>query len=360
MHERQPIPEFERKISLEQWLATDFKRQYETRIDTLNKLGLLEILPKQGEMGIVGIDGQEYPLPKTDADREKLKQEMEKTGMTEADISGELKNIVTIEDIIRENKEVYETKLKQGFARLQLTPFAMPLEKLAKILERTILKHHKEGNLFAAKDKPTDPDEPLTLNTDQPLYKWEGWINPNAPEGQIGADVTGQCVYHPKQLTMENHGGKTKQDILNGQRAKQSSTAGWKVLLLETNINIPREGKGQIKHNRKQLETNQSSNQYLQTLLTKPEYAKEQGMTLEDWITLALTYLEEHKQMIDDYYGKGSTCSLVGSYNFALDGMAGARWDRGDRRASLDRNGPGRQNPSVGFRPAVEIKKFEI
>ncbi|MBI4215538.1 MAG: hypothetical protein HY602_02335 [Parcubacteria group bacterium] len=75
---------------------------------------------------------------------------------------------------------------------------------------------------------------------------------------------------------------------------------------------------------------------------------------------MALTYLEEHKQMIDDYYGKGSTCSLVGSYNFALDGMAGARWDRGDRRASLDRNGPGRQNPSVGFRPAVEIKKFEI
>ena len=355
--EHPPTPEQGKEISLDKWLATDFKQQYEKRINTFNKLGILEILPEQGEMGIIGIDGQEYPLPKSDADKEKLKQEMEKAGMTMEEIAEELKKITTIEDIIRENKEAYETKLKQGFTRLQMTPFGLPLEKLALLLEKAIVKHHPEGKLFTAKDKPTDPEEKLDLNTGQPLYKWGGWIDPNAPEGQRGADVTGKCVYHPRQLTQDNHGGQTKQQILDQQREEQSPMAGWEVKLLEANINIPRENKGQTKHNRKQLETNQSSNDYLKTLLTNPQYAREQGMTLEDWITFALSYLEENNQMIDDYSGKGSACFLAGSYNLDRDVVAYAYWSRDVRRAYLGRDDPRGRGSDGGFRPAVEVKR---
>ncbi|MFH2018480.1 MAG: hypothetical protein ABII98_00650 [bacterium] len=343
--EHPPIPESEKEVSLEQWLATDFKQQYNKLVETLGrsvelangkKISILEQL-STGEVGITGIDGVEYPLPKTDEYRENLRQEAEELGMTEEEISEKLKDIVTIEDVIRENKEVNETKLKQGFTRLQMTPLGMPLEKLAMVLERTILAHAKAGKLFAVKDQPTDPDELLELDINQPLYKWDGWIIPNLPEGARGADVTGECKYHAKQLTKDNHGGKTKTDILKEQVKNKSPFAGWEVKLLEANINIPRQNKGKTKHNRKQLETNQTPNEYIQTLLTNPQYAHEQGITLEDWITLALTYLEEHNQMIDDYQGKGSACFPTGSYNFARDNVAYAYWYRDDRQARLIR-----------------------
>ncbi|MBU0546278.1 hypothetical protein KKA13_03430 [Patescibacteria group bacterium] len=363
--EHPPIPESEKEVSLEQWLATDFKQQYNKQVEIFSRIvklangketSILQTL-ECGEVGIMGIDGYEYPLPKTDDEREKLRQGMEKAGMTEEEIKEEVKNITTIEDIIRENKESYETKLKQGFTRLQMTPFGMPLETMALILERTIVKHHKEGRLFATKDNPTDPNEPLNLDTNQPLFKWDGWIDPNAPEGARGADVTGKCVYHPKQLTKDGHGGQTKQQILDEQREKENPFVGWEVKLLEANINIPRENKGQAKHNRKQLETNRSSNDYLKTLLTNPQYAKEQGMTLEDWITLALTYLEEQNQVIDDFNGNGSACLLTGSYNFDHDCVAGTDWSRVGRRAGLSGDGPGVRRTNGGFRPAVEIKR---
>ena len=363
--EHTPIPESEREISLEQWLATDFRNQYNKLVETLGrsvelangkKTSILEQL-STGEVGIVDIDGVEYPLPKTDEYREKLRQEAEELGMTEEEINEKLKNVITIEDIIRENKEVNETKLKQGFTRLQMTPLGMPLEKLAMVLERTILAHAKAGKLFAVKENPTDPDEPLELDANQPLSKWDGWINPNLPEGQRGADVTGECVYHAVQLTKDKHGEKTKTKILKEQTKNNSPFAGWEVKLLEANINIPRQNKGKTKHNRKQLETNQTPNEYIQTLLTNPQYAHEQGITLEDWITLALTYLEEHNQMIDDYRGKGSACFPTGSYNFAQGGVAYACWNRGGRQAYLSGSGPRTRGSDSGFRSAVEVKR---
>ncbi|MFH2018519.1 MAG: hypothetical protein ABII98_00855, partial [bacterium] len=145
--EHPPIPESEKEVSLEQWLATDFKQQYNKQVEIFSRIvklangketSILQTL-ECGEVGIMGIDGYEYPLPKTDDEREKLRQGMEKAGMTEEEIKEEVKNITTIEDIIRENKESYETKLKQGFTRLQMTPFGMPLETMALILERTIV-----------------------------------------------------------------------------------------------------------------------------------------------------------------------------------------------------------------------------
>ena len=93
-------------ISLEHWLATEFNRTYDKQVEILSKLRdrddqkLLEILPESGEIGIRGIDGKAYPLPTKEQ----------------------------IEQIIKEDREIYETKIKQGFTKIQLTPFAIPLE----------------------------------------------------------------------------------------------------------------------------------------------------------------------------------------------------------------------------------------
>lgn len=320
-------PEIEQMSSLDRWLSTEFKEEYESQAKILDKLGLLELLPECGEMGIRGIDGKEYPIPS----KEQIIQE------------------------IRTNREKYETKIKQGFIKIQLTPFGVPLEKLTTILEQRILAHHKEGKLLATKENPNDPDVKLELDTNQPLFKWDDWIDPNAPEGQRGADVTGKCVYHPQSFDQNNHQGFTKEQLLEKQTKKHSSFAGWNVLLIETSPNIPREGKGKTIGGRKQLETNKTPNDYLKLLQTNPDYQNEQGQTNEDWLTQFLVHLEQTNQVIDDYSGKGSANFLAGSFNPSAGYLGYGYWVRDRRQALLVRDDPRNRYSGYGLRSAVGV-----
>ena len=94
--------------ALDNWLNIKFKEEYNQQCEILKKLGLLNILPKSGKMGIIGIDGKEYPFPRKE----------------------------TIEQEIKNNREVYEIKLAQGFSQIQLIPFALSIDKLIEVLSR--------------------------------------------------------------------------------------------------------------------------------------------------------------------------------------------------------------------------------
>lgn len=326
-HDFEHLPPFDR------WLEVEFKEAYKNQVEIFARVGLLELLPECGEMGIRGIDGKEYPIPS----KEKVKAEMMK------------------------NKEMYEKKMAQGFTQIQFTPFGVPLEKLTTILEQRILAHHKDGKLFATKEKPTDPDEPLELDTTQPLFKWDGWIDPNAPEGQRGADASGKCLYHVKTFDEKdkgsNYGGYTKAQILDIQSNPLSNSPfpGWEVKLMEPSANIPREGKGKTVKGRKQLETNKTLTEYLNALQTDPQYGMEEGLTNEDWITQFIIHLEKTNQVIDDYEGKGSASFLSGSFNQVSRGLGCAYWSRVGRRARLGRRDPGARDSVLGLRSAVGV-----
>ena len=302
--------------SLDIWLATEFREEYDRQYRILNKLGLLDILPESNEMGIIGIDNQEYPIPSKE----------------------------TIEQEIKRNREVYETKLSQGFTEIQLTPFAIPLDNLISTLEQRIKEHHKQGKLLATKESPSDKDEPLDLDTNQPVYVWDEWK---------GSDIDGSGVYHPTSFDQTKHNGYTKAEVL---KAKEGlPLAGWNVLMVEPNKNIPRQGKGKTIGKRKQIETNQTPREYLKQLQTNPEYANEQGMTNEDWLTMFITHLEKTNQVIDDYSGKGSANFLAGSYKPSSDFLGYGNWNRDNRQAFLYRGNPGNRVSSTGLRSAVGI-----
>jgi hypothetical protein len=326
MPDHSPSPELEKLSPLERWFETEFKEAYETQAEIFQKVGLLEILPESDKMGIRGIDGKEYPIPSEDQ----------------------------IKEVILKNRETYEPKMNQGFTQIQLTPFGVPLEKLTTILEQSILTHHKTGKLLATKNAPDEPDEPLDLDTANPLYKWDGWIDPDAPEGNRGADVTGKCVYHPNTLETTNHGGHTKSEILATQAGQP--WAGWEVKLLESNVNIPSEGQGKTIGGRKQLSANQTPTDYLNRLQTDPQYQNEQSLTNEDWLTQFITHLEKTNQVIDDYSGNGKACFLPGSFIPSSRRLGGGYWVRGDRRAVLYGSTPGNRFSSGGLRSAVGIK----
>ena len=300
-------PKIEKKNDLE---ALKIKEQWESQIKILSKLGILEIFPGSKELGIRGIDGKEYPVPKPE------------------DIMARLEA----------NKEIIGAKMEQGFTKLLLEPFGMPLDMLTKKYEKTILKHFEEKKLLATKENPTDPDVPLDLDVNQPLYKWDGYNN---------ADGDDKLVYFPKEFG-SNHGGKTKTEILSDPEN------GWRVWLLENMPNIPREGKGKEIGKRKQMETNKTPKDYLK-LLGTGEYKNESGLTPEADIMYALTQLEETNQVTNDYQGKGSLSYQVGAYFVSGGGVPCSFWNRGDRRAGLDGDGPAYRDVDVGCRCGVRV-----
>jgi hypothetical protein len=83
----------EQEFSFENWVEHDVKKQYEEQVAIFHEVGLLEFFPEKQAMGIVGIDGREYPIPE-------IKQ---------------------VQDYLRENKKKYEEKVKQGFTELSMT-----------------------------------------------------------------------------------------------------------------------------------------------------------------------------------------------------------------------------------------------
>src|SRR3989344_3236695 len=100
----------------------ELEKQYQAQKEIFQKTGILERL-SNGELGIKGIDDQEYPFP-------------------------ELPDIFKM---MRENKEVLKIKSEQGFKNLLITPFGMKLDDLADKYGQAILKHHQAGKLFATK-----------------------------------------------------------------------------------------------------------------------------------------------------------------------------------------------------------------
>ena len=312
------VPELARRreaIREKLWPFTELSKEmveaeYNQEVAALETAGVLERL-QSGERGIKGIDNKEYALPT-------LSQVVER---------------------LRAKKDIVEQKAKQGLLKIQLTPIAINLDSLRQKYGKAILRHHQQGKLFATKENPTDPDEPLDLDTDQPLYTWDAYEN---------ADVSGELVYFPKAFDPDNHGGKTKQELL------QQTGQGWDIIILEDLPNLPAKNGGKAKGGRKQLEAGASSNDYLGKM-NDPMYQHEQGMTTEDWLILAITHLESTNEVIDDWQGKGKIARNFGQYFPASGYVPSARWGRDDRQANLNGGGAGARDGNRGARSAVRV-----
>jgi hypothetical protein len=302
------VAALEEKINPPEVRELGLEEQYAEQFEVFERAGILETL-SNGEKGIKGIDGKEYPIP----------------------------SFETLMARAREKQEVIKEKKPQGFTNLILVPFAMSLDALTKKYGERIKAVHAQGKLRSP-DKTT-----LDLATNQPVIVWDKLKN---------ADTSGDLVYDPSSFD-NAHGGKTKAAILSNQASTGDTAPGWRILLMEDLPKLPREKQGTEIGGRKQLEANKTSNEYL-AMLGTGQYANESGLSPEDWLALAITNLETEGNVTDDIDG-GSGAYLVGAYLPKSSVVPNSCWDRDDRRAYLRVGGPGGQVEGWSARSSARI-----
>ena len=263
----------ERKTEIEK--NFELKKQYEDQVETLKKNGLIEALPS-GEMGFIDITGTPRPIPTYEEILERVKAK----------------------------KEFLERKREQGFSQLLLVPFGMRIADIKNRIKKLILEKYEQGKLNG-----TNGDS-LELNTTLPIRIEKDFKS---------ADLTGDLVYYPKKFDPENHGGKTKLDIL-------ADEGGWDILFLEDMPDLP--FKGREKAGRTQFSPGMEPYVYLYDLQNEEQYKGEQGMTPEAELTYFMYYLQKNNKVIDDYQGSGKVNWNLGGFFKNNGTICCSGWDR--------------------------------
>ena len=246
------------------------EREYARCVTALDRTGILTLLPKSESIGVIGIDGKEYPIPTQEQ----------------------------VVELSNHNRELVGRKVPQGFDRLELTPMAMPLPNLFDLMKVAILKHESEGKIYQTRQSPSDPLIPVRVNQEKQVWVWDTLRQ---------AIDTGELVYFPKEYS-SNHRGQTKSEVVNNGRI--CAVPGWSVGLVESFPIMPKQGQAKTLGGRRQLEIGSSPNEYLQTLQSEA-YQGETGKTLEDLTTKFLTYLETTNEVSNDVYDNNGMWCLA-------------------------------------------------
>jgi len=270
--------------------------EYARCVTALNLTGILTLLVKSESMGVMGIDGKEYPLPTREQ----------------------------VVELFAHNRELVSRKVPQGFERLELTPMAMPTTLLIDRMRAAILNHAAEGKIYQTRRSPSDPLLPVRVNTEKTVWIWETLRQ---------ALDTGDLVYFPVEYS-GNHRGQTKSEVVNNGCI--CAVPGWSVGLVEWLPIMPGQGQGVTLGGRRQLEIGSSPRDYLRTLQTQA-YFGETGKTLEDFITKFLTHLETTNEISNDVRDNNAVWCL-GQYLKVpyAELVPTGRWFRDLGRARLD------------------------
>jgi hypothetical protein len=276
------------------------EKEYARTIAALNRIGILTPLPRSESLGVIGIDGEEYPVPTQEQ----------------------------LQEVFAHNEEVVDRKTRQGFTQLQLTPIAMPISQLIDRVESAVIKHATAGTIVQTKRNPTDADVPVRVNTGKPLWIWD----------MVRQAVdTPDLVYFPRAYNDRNHQGLTKEEAI--QETRLCAVPGWSVGLIEPVPIMPQQGQGRTVGERRQLEGCYTPHEYLRTLSTAT-YEGETGWTPEDFLTHFAAQLETTDQVSHDRYD-GNALWLLGTYvpSTGRKGLANlvpvGYWDRVHGRTYL-------------------------
>lgn len=311
---RGKIPEDDFELNSES-LSELLNRDYESQHDVISALGLLETL-SDGREGIKAINGQEYPFPTMDEVAERLSAK----------------------------QELIEQKLKQyENPTLLIVPIGLPLKSIRDAWRDSIVRHkdqlhNPDGTAVDTKEWQLNGKE--FENGESPLWVWDKYEN---------ADVSGDLIYDPTQYDATNHGGKTKQTILD-------EIGGYSIVITENTPNLPTDANAKTLDGRKQITPGMTPKEYLDAIKTNPQYAGESGLYTEEEIWFALTQLEKDNGLVvNNFSENGKIGYAISNYFKASGHVPHACWGRGVRRANLVRYGPDGRSSNCSARASVKV-----
>jgi hypothetical protein len=290
--------------------------EYARCVTALNSTGILSLLPESGQPGVIGTDGEEYPVPTWEQ----------------------------VADLFYHNRELIERKVPQGFDRLELTPLAMPAPRLIDRMQAAITRHAAEGKIFQTRRSSSDPFLPVRVNKEKQVWVWETL--------RQALDTDG-LIYFPQEYSV-NHRGQTKSEAVNNGRI--CGVPGWSVGLVESFPVMPEQDQGKTLGGRRQLEIGSSPREYLRTL-QEETYQGETGKTLEDFMVKFLTHLETSNEVSNDVRDSNALWCL-GQYMKIpyAEVVPTGRWHRDIGRVRLDMHRTGNKQCAKAWGAATTVR----
>ncbi len=286
--------------------------QVTRQLDILQRMAIIKVLSDGKSLGITGIDGKEYIAP----------------------------TLVDVMKRLEGKKEFLAKKIKQGFTKIILVPFAAPIETIIKKYEETLIGHKKAGKLLATKENELEPDANMDLDPAHPINVWNEYKD---------GDIKNSFFYFPKKHDAIKHEGKTKLQLL------ADPMNAWQIVLVENMPNIPSLDKGKKIGGRKQIEAGKTPMDYLNMLKTKKDYVGEEGLSPEADLSYAITHLEETNQVINDWGGNGNLSYELGAFFASSDSVPCLGWNRDFNRSDLWKFSVTNKDLHIGIRVGIRI-----
>jgi hypothetical protein len=232
-----------------------------------------------GEQGIVGPDGQEYPSPTPDQ----------------------------LRDIVERNLDLIKYKAGQGFTRLIAVPAVTSHAQLEASMKTEVLEQFRADNLHDAEGKPVLlPNAYRTQDTgEQPII--------------VGNDCESIHDLDGETHSTRGHAYKGK------HREDKDSIPGWEIMMVRNMSRTPtRRSELVFMGGRPEFLAGAAPEQYDKFLRSHPALRGESGFTLSTWYVYALTELERDGTLIDAHGGT----LLLGSYapGMALTSRRAVPW----------------------------------
>lgn len=294
----------------------DIPGEYQRVISELEQTHVLAMLPISNQMGVIGFDGNEYTIPSLDQ----------------------------VSQLFEGYTELVKTKYGQGFTRLEMTPLAVSINELVKLVQAAIEKHGAANTIFQTRSQISDPFLPVRVNKEKLVWIW-------AKLEQV-LD-TPDLVYFPQSYTL-THRGLSKTDIIHARHI--CAFPGWSIGLVEASRMMPKPGTGIVMGDRKQLEIGASPNEYLQTLRGNP-YLGESGRTIEEFLIHFLIQLETLNEVSSDVEDENALWCL-GQYHKLpyADTVPTGRWIRSLGRIRLDMHRSNNKQCAQSFGAATTVR----
>lgn len=234
------------------------------------------------------------------------------------DINGNFQKLPTLREVVgrlREKKELLERKHAEGFGTIRLVPFGMSLDDLAQKYGQVIIQQARDGKLFRDRKNRKYPKRiSVQLDFDDALFISDVYTN---------ADIKGDIVYDVTKFDPDNHGGKTKSEIL--KERKEQHKSAWDIIVLENKADIPKLGQAKPTEGKKQKDN--TPEDYLNVLKAEP-YEGEVGLTPEEILIHAITHIIERKGSLytpergeSDVYTLGAYLPMKGVPSWAASGL---------------------------------------